>query len=175
MYAICPLAPGLLTTTTGVPSSFSNPLAGLQAWCGATSYFQTIADVSAYAGQTVQFRLRLGSDTSVGKPGWDVDDVTVHSCAPDVPDLCAGLTLLAASELVVGSFAERDWLEEYRRHARPLAVGRRLWIDPCPTSPTHRAPFARSNETRHGARKPSAQISGRASVRPRNGLSAGIA
>ena len=40
----------------------------------------TIADVSAYAGQTVQFRMRLGSDTSVSDAGWDVDDVTVQSC-----------------------------------------------------------------------------------------------
>lgn len=28
------------------------------------------------------------------------------------------------------SLAERDWLAEYRRRARPLAVGRSLWIDP---------------------------------------------
>ena len=66
--------------TGAVSSTFSNPLAGLQAWCGATTYFNTIADVSAYAGQTVQFRMRLGSDTSVSDAGWDVDDVTVQSC-----------------------------------------------------------------------------------------------
>ncbi|MCZ7671405.1 MAG: hypothetical protein M5U34_31860 [Chloroflexi bacterium] len=50
--------------------------------CGATTYFQTIADVSAYAGQTAQFRMRLGSDASVSRPGWDVDDVMVQSCVP---------------------------------------------------------------------------------------------
>ena len=66
--------------TGAVSGSFSNPLAGLQAWCGATSYTNTIADVSAYAGLTVQFRMRLGSDTSVSDAGWDVDDVTVQSC-----------------------------------------------------------------------------------------------
>jgi hypothetical protein len=63
-----------------VSASFSNPLAGLQAWCGTTTYTNTIADVSSYAGQTVQFRFRLGTDTSVGNPGWNVDDVTVQSC-----------------------------------------------------------------------------------------------
>ena len=63
-----------------VSSSFGNPLAGLNAWCNATAYFNTIADVSAYAGQTVQFRMRLGSDSSVSDSGWDVDDVTVQSC-----------------------------------------------------------------------------------------------
>ncbi len=67
--------------TGAVSASFSNPLAGLQAWCNGTVYLQTIADVSAYAGQTAQFRLRLGSDTSVSDAGWDVDDVVVQSCA----------------------------------------------------------------------------------------------
>ncbi|MEO8197640.1 MAG: S8 family serine peptidase, partial [Thermoanaerobaculia bacterium] len=70
-----------------VSSSFSNPLAGLSAWCNATAYLQTIADVSAYAGQTAQFRLRLGSDTSASDAGWDVDDVVVQSCAPDWTNL----------------------------------------------------------------------------------------
>ncbi len=77
-----------------VSTSFSNPLAGLNAWCGTASYINTIADVSAYAGQTAQFRMRLGSDNSVSNPGWDVDDVTVQSCqtttAVELSDLNAG-------------------------------------------------------------------------------------
>jgi hypothetical protein len=63
-----------------VSGSFGNPLGGLNAWCGASSYIQTIADVSAYAGQTVQFRMRLGTDSSQSAAGWDVDDVVVQSC-----------------------------------------------------------------------------------------------
>jgi len=66
--------------TGSVSSSYSNPLAGQEAWCGDNTYFNTIADLSAYAGQTVQFRMRLGTDSSVSAPGWDVDDVTVQSC-----------------------------------------------------------------------------------------------
>jgi hypothetical protein len=108
--------------TGAVSSTFSNPLAGLQAWCGPTTtpYQQTIADVSAYAGQTVQFRMRIGTDTSLGRTGWDVDDVTVQSCqvptavtlssvdaaasqAPVAP--LAGLPLgaLAASMIALGA------------------------------------------------------------------------
>ena len=64
-----------------VSASFANPLAGLQAWCGTTAYIQTIADISAYAGQTALFRMRLGSDNSASNPGWDVDDVVVQSCS----------------------------------------------------------------------------------------------
>ena len=40
---------------------------------------------SAYAGQTAQFRFRLGSDSSVSDVGWDIDDVTVQSCQPSQP------------------------------------------------------------------------------------------
>ncbi|MFO7683161.1 MAG: hypothetical protein R6X34_24265, partial [Chloroflexota bacterium] len=83
----------------------SNPLGGLPGWCGSDpqAYFQTIADVSSYAGQTVQFRMRIGTDSSVSRPGWDVDNVTVQSCqvdpAPAIelvktvgtdPSICAG-------------------------------------------------------------------------------------
>ena len=71
--------------TGAVSASFGNPLAGLQAWCNGTTYFQTIADVSSLAGQTAQFRMRLGSDSSVSDVGWDVDDVTVQSCQPAGP------------------------------------------------------------------------------------------
>ena len=63
-----------------VSGSFGNPLAGLNAWCGGSSYMQTIADLSAYAGQTVQFRMRIGTDSSVSATGWDVDNVMVQSC-----------------------------------------------------------------------------------------------
>lgn len=46
------------------------------------------------------------------------------------------LLLLDAREMVTGPFADRDWLEEYRRHAKPTAVGERLWLDPNPAAPT---------------------------------------
>jgi uncharacterized membrane protein len=68
--------------TGAVSGSFSNPLAGLQAWCGGTSYTNPIADITSYAGQNVNFRFRLGSDTSVSDVGWDVDDVSVQGCIP---------------------------------------------------------------------------------------------
>ncbi len=69
--------------TGAISSSFSNPLGGLQGWCGPNPapYQQTIADLSAYQGQTVQLRWRIGTDSSVSRPGWDVDEVLVQSCA----------------------------------------------------------------------------------------------
>ncbi|MGA9341819.1 MAG: choice-of-anchor J domain-containing protein, partial [Rhodanobacteraceae bacterium] len=63
-----------------VSSSFGNPLAGLDAWCDVQDYTDSIVDVSSYGGQTVQFRYRLGSDSSVAHDGWYIDDVKVQSC-----------------------------------------------------------------------------------------------
>jgi hypothetical protein len=36
---------------------------------------------SAYAGQTVQLRFRIGSDASVDSPGWELDDIAVAGVA----------------------------------------------------------------------------------------------
>ena len=64
----------------------SNPLAGLQAWCGdPQDWTRSIVDIDAFAGQTVSFRFRLGSDTSVSREGWYLDDVRVQSCAGGAP------------------------------------------------------------------------------------------
>ncbi|MCL4838928.1 MAG: hypothetical protein KJ058_13290, partial [Thermoanaerobaculia bacterium] len=41
------------------------------------------ADLSAYAGQSVQLRWRIGTDGSVSRPGWDVDAVVVQACTFD--------------------------------------------------------------------------------------------
>jgi hypothetical protein len=66
-----------------VSASFGNPLANLNAWCGNNPqpYLNSIVDISSYAGQTVQFRFRLGSDNSVSRPGWYIDDVVVQVCS----------------------------------------------------------------------------------------------
>ncbi|MEO7916833.1 MAG: hypothetical protein ABIR16_04255 [Dokdonella sp.] len=72
--------------TTGT----SNPLNGQQAWCNSSTasaprpYADTLIDLSSYAGSSVQLRWRQGSDTSVGKEGWFVDDVRVQACTSDV-------------------------------------------------------------------------------------------
>ena len=76
-----PVASILAGPYTGtIATGFSNPLAGLNGWCNGSAYFQTIADVSSYAGQSAQFRMRIGTDSSVAGAGWDVDDVAVQGC-----------------------------------------------------------------------------------------------
>ena len=65
-----------------VSTQFQNPLQGLSAWCGTRDFTAgpVRVDVSNYAGQNVQFRFRLGTDSSVSHEGWYVDDINVYSC-----------------------------------------------------------------------------------------------
>ncbi len=68
-----------------VATAYSNPLAGLNAWCGdPQDWTRSVVDVTAYAGQTVNFRFRLGSDAYVSREGWYLDDVSVQSCFSDL-------------------------------------------------------------------------------------------
>jgi subtilisin family serine protease len=89
LWSYVPNANLLAGSYTGlVQSGYSNPLAGFEAWCGeGQPYLQTIADISSYAGQTVQFRMRLGTDSLIGRPGWDVDNVSVQSCQVTNPNI----------------------------------------------------------------------------------------
>ena len=66
----------------GVFRTSSNPLSGLRGWCGdPQDWVNSIVDLNSFAGQTVQFRFRLGTDASVGRvEGWKIDDVRVQSC-----------------------------------------------------------------------------------------------
>ena len=77
---------GYVTTlTTG------SPLAGRAAWTGTNSTFTTVTVnlPAAASGQTVQFRWRSGTDSSVSRAGWWVDSVSVtgYACctAPTAP------------------------------------------------------------------------------------------
>ena len=73
-----------------IDDRYSNPLANLDAWCGSPQdWLESVVDIDAYAGETVQFRFRLGTDSSLSHPGWDIDDVVVQSCLLDEPPLFA--------------------------------------------------------------------------------------
>ena len=90
-----------------VSSSYSNPLANLRAWCGdPQDWLNSLVDVSDYAGQTVQFRFRLGTDNGVGREGWSIDDVVVQSCqVPCAYDVngSGGVDIIDV-QLVAGAF-----------------------------------------------------------------------
>ncbi|MGH7726179.1 MAG: FlgD immunoglobulin-like domain containing protein [Candidatus Eiseniibacteriota bacterium] len=72
-----------ITPAGGYPATIiSNPdspyPAGTPVWSGTSGAFVPASfDLSAFNGQTVWVRFRLGSDSFVGGEGWYVDDVTV--------------------------------------------------------------------------------------------------
>lgn len=76
----------------GTISGTTNPLAGKQAWCEPSDrpYADTRIDLSAWAGQNVQLRWRLGTDGLYGREGWYVDDIRVRSCRAADADLIFG-------------------------------------------------------------------------------------
>lgn len=50
----------------------------LKAWWGLSNQFTPVAiDLKSYVGQSINFRLRFGTDTLVSKLGWFVDDIAV--------------------------------------------------------------------------------------------------
>ena len=69
-----------------VSTGFSNPLAGRSAWVASLpGYSQVTVNLLPFAGQNVQFRFRLGTDTSTGSTGWFIDDITVRIGGPCAP------------------------------------------------------------------------------------------
>ena len=64
-----------------------NPLSGSPAWCEPSErpYADTRVDLSAWAGENVQLRWRVGTDASFRREGWYVDDIRVRSCRAVVP------------------------------------------------------------------------------------------
>ncbi|HEX5752697.1 MAG TPA: myxosortase-dependent M36 family metallopeptidase [Archangium sp.] len=65
----------IINTTTG-----KNPLKGRRGFVGTSAGFPTLAPATldlgtAYAGQTVQIRFRIGSDDAAARTGWLLDDL----------------------------------------------------------------------------------------------------
>lgn len=64
-----------------IATSEGNPLATRDAWCGdPQDWTNSVVNLADYAGQSVVFRFRLGTDNSIDREGWYIDDVKVQSC-----------------------------------------------------------------------------------------------
>ena len=90
---------GILEVSTDAGATFTQVTAGItgvpytgavqgttpvvQGWCGDTTAHQTTAvDLAPYTGQSVQFRFKLTSDSSISvASGWNIDDVKVQTCS----------------------------------------------------------------------------------------------
>ena len=72
---------GLLTDPYNGPLAANNPLGKVNAWCGGPQdWLSSVVSLDTYAGKSVSFRFRVGSNTSVAQEGWTIDDVVVQSC-----------------------------------------------------------------------------------------------
>ena len=84
--------------TGTVSASFSNPLASRAAWCNASAgypaYITTTVNLPASAaGQTIQLRWRVGTDTSVVGLGQNIDSLVINDtcaavCTGGSPVIC---------------------------------------------------------------------------------------
>lgn len=76
-----------------IDADFNNPLAGRSAFVATShGYVSSRLNLSHLAGQTVHFRWRVGTDSTVYGPwGWFLDDVRVYSCI-DAPNGALGFT-----------------------------------------------------------------------------------
>ncbi|MEZ5443648.1 MAG: hypothetical protein R3F15_19455 [Lysobacterales bacterium] len=73
----------ILESPSLLEDEFFGPLpGGTAAWCGVLPYSTASFDVSSFAGQDVQFRFHMQTDTNTGTAplGWHVDDIRVVSC-----------------------------------------------------------------------------------------------
>lgn len=67
----------------GALASSTNPVYPANVWCGdPQDWLKSVVQLDAYAGQQVQFRFRLGSDSSISREGWYIDDLQVQGCVP---------------------------------------------------------------------------------------------
>jgi Zn-dependent metalloprotease len=81
--------------TGTIDNGFGNPLGGRSAYIGhSLGMTSSRFNISPLAGQNVQFRFRLGTDSSVDGFGWFIDDVAIYRCvtAPTVPGAPTGVT-----------------------------------------------------------------------------------
>lgn len=73
-----------LSASSQLEDLYDGPLSSSEpAWCGTQTYTTASFDLGALVGQTVRFRFRARTDSSVGSlpHGWYVDDVRIEGCA----------------------------------------------------------------------------------------------
>jgi bacillopeptidase F (M6 metalloprotease family) len=88
------------TANAGIP--------GQRCFTGYNNAFwqEELFDLSAFAGQTVMIRFHFGSDPSVPKTGWYIDDVVLRSTdVDDMPPVITGVTVPASTFDTVGPYA----------------------------------------------------------------------
>ena len=72
----------------GTLLSSSNPLSGREAYTGSSSgYLGSRLTLDPLTGDTVKFRFRMGSDSTVSAYGWDIDNIQLYNCDTEGPEV----------------------------------------------------------------------------------------
>lgn len=74
--------PGYTGTISDGGGQSSNPLGGRRGFINESASYpmfntETVNLGTSYAGQTIRFRFRIGSDDAAAKKGWEIDDVQI--------------------------------------------------------------------------------------------------
>jgi hypothetical protein len=77
------------------------------AWCDpAQDWLTSLVDITDYAGETVQFRWRMGTDNFVGAEGWYIRDVQMDACVAQVAGVVVdGDTAVSAEPGTTANYA----------------------------------------------------------------------
>ncbi len=92
----------------GTASTANAGIPGEKCFIGTANMFwqQEMFDLSAYVGQSIKVRFHFGSDGSVQKSGWYVDDVMIRSTdTDDYPPTISGTTVPGSTFDTAGPYA----------------------------------------------------------------------
>ncbi len=91
-------------------SGSSNPLEGRSAFVGAShGYISTRVNLASLAGQTVNFRWRMGLDEAVYAWGWWVDNIKVYRCGLPNLDVHIGGSLIDSYYVPTGNSLQQGF------------------------------------------------------------------
>ena len=114
---------GGYNTTLGGPF---NPLEGRPGWGDYTfgAWNRVTVNLLPYAGHSLLFQFRLGTNYSIGSPGWNIDDVVVtirQACTTGTPTPIATGTAAATAIACTLSFSDMDPSNPFYSQAMCLA------------------------------------------------------
>ncbi len=92
---------------------------GTACWSGDFDWQESVVDLVAWDGQTVQLRFRFGSDTGGNLEGWYVDDILLEGLAGGPPDPVTDLSIsLLNQDEVQLSWSPSAGAAQYRVESR---------------------------------------------------------
>jgi len=96
---------------------------GTRCWSGEFDWQSTEINLSDYAGETVRFRFRFGSDGGVGNGGWYIDDLALVGVATGGPEVVTDLSIAIAGDYVTLSWPAVEGAVSYNIYSCDTPFG----------------------------------------------------